>query len=232
MNNQFYLAQKYKKRCFVGIIFFYFRQTLYFCPIIKSIILKTDIILAGVGGQGILSIATVIGLAAVNNNLNIKQSEVHGMSQRGGAVYSHLRLSDRPIASDLVPSGGADIVLSVEPMEALRYVPYLKPGGWLATNTHPFVNIGNYPDLEALMNQLNALQNKILVDAETLASECGNTKASNMVMLGAAVPFLNMGMEDMERAIASIFKRKGEAIVDLNIRALQAGYRVACEAVD
>ena len=189
--------------------------------------MKTDIVLAGVGGQGILSIATVIGLAAVNNNLNLKQAEVHGMSQRGGAVYSHLRLSDQPIASDLIPMGKADIVLSVEPMEALRYIPYLAPGGWLVTNTHPFVNIGNYPDQQALMEQLNALQNKVLVDADALASKCGNTKASNMVMLGAAVPFLNMDVKEMEKAITSIFERKGEEIVAMNIRALQAGYLVA-----
>jgi len=189
--------------------------------------MKTDIVLAGVGGQGILSIATVIGLAAVNNHLNLKQAEVHGMSQRGGAVYSHLRLSDQPIASDLIPVGKADIVLSVEPMEALRYIPYLTSGGWVVTNTHPFINIGNYPDQQVLMDQLNALQNRVLVDADTLALECGNTKASNMVMLGAAVPFLNMDMKDMEKAIASIFERKGEAIVAMNIRALQAGYDVA-----
>ena len=192
--------------------------------------MKTDIILAGVGGQGILSIATVIGLAAVNNQLNIKQAEVHGMSQRGGAVYSHLRLSDRPVASDLIPLGKADIILSVEPMEALRYLPYLAPGGWLVTNTQPFVNIGNYPDTSSLMEQLNALQNRILVDADSLASECGSAKASNMVMLGAAVPFLNMDVKDMETAIASIFERKGEAIVAMNMRALQAGYLVAMEA--
>ena len=191
--------------------------------------MKTDIILAGVGGQGILSIATVIGLAAVNQQLNMKQAEVHGMSQRGGAVYSHLRLSDRPIASDLIPTGKADLVLSVEPMEALRYVPYLSPNGWVATNTQPFVNIGNYPDQRALMDQLNALQNCILVDADALASECGNTKASNMVMLGAAVPFLNMDVKEIEKAIASIFGRKGDDIVAMNINALQAGYRVAFE---
>ena len=190
----------------------------------KDFDMKTDIILAGVGGQGILSIATVIGLAAVNNHLNIKQAEVHGMSQRGGAVYSHLRLSDQPIASDLIPLGKADIVLSVEPMEALRYIPYLSSGGWLVTNTHPFVNIGNYPDLPSLMDQLNALQNRVLVDADALASECGNTKASNMVMLGAAVPFLNMDIHEMEKAIRSIFERKGEDVVAMNIRALQAGY--------
>ena len=195
----------------------------------KTIIMKTDIILAGVGGQGILSIATVIGLAAVNNHLHIKQAEVHGMSQRGGEVYSHLRLSDRTIASDLIQMGKADVILSVEPMEALRYTPYLASGGWLVSNTHPFVNIGNYPDRQLLMEQLNALQNRVLVDADTLALECGNTKASNMVMLGAAVPFLNMDVKEVEKSITSIFGRKGEDIVAVNIRALQAGYRVAME---
>ena len=112
-------------------------------------------------------------------------------------------------------------------MEALRYIPFLSPGGWLVTNTHPFVNIGNYPDLPSLIEQLNALPNRILVDAEALASECGNTKASNMVMLGAAVPFLHMDVLEMEKAIHSIFERKGEDIVAMNIRALQAGYDCA-----
>ncbi len=192
---------------------------------------KTDIILAGVGGQGILSIATVIGLAAVNNNLNIKQAEVHGMSQRGGAVYSNLRLSDQPIASDLIPLGKADIVLSVEPMEALRYIPYLATDGWIVTNTHPFVNIGNYPDQQALIDQLHSLNNRVLVEADILATACGNAKASNMVMLGAAVPFLNMDIKEIEKAIAGIFERKGEEIVAMNIRALHAGYEVAMREV-
>jgi len=192
--------------------------------------MKTDIILAGVGGQGILSIATVIGLAAVNNHLNIKQAEVHGMSQRGGAVYSHLRLSDQPIASDLIPVGKANVILSVEPMEALRYLPFMAPDGWLVTNTHPFVNIDNYPDHQLLMEQLNALQNRVLVDADALASECGNTKASNMVMLGAAAPFVNIDLKEIEKAVASIFERKGEDVVAVNIRALQAGYDVAINA--
>jgi len=192
--------------------------------------MKTDIILAGVGGQGILSIATVIGLAAVNNYLNIKQAEVHGMSQRGGAVYSHLRLSDQPIASDLIPVGKANVILSVEPMEALRYLPFMAPDGWLVTNTHPFVNIDNYPDHQLLMEQLNALQNRVLVDADALASECGNTKASNMVMLGTAVPFVNIDLKEIEKAVASIFERKGEDVVAVNIRALQAGYDVAINA--
>ena len=189
--------------------------------------MKTDIVLAGVGGQGILSISTVIGLAVVNRNLNIKQSEVHGMSQRGGAVYVHLRFSDQPIASDLIPSGKADIVLSVEPMEALRYVPYMKPDGWLVTNTQPFVNIGNYPDHKSLINSLNELPNRILVDADALASECGSTKASNMVMLGAAIPFINIDIYEIENAIGSIFERKGKDVITMNIRALHAGYNFA-----
>jgi len=193
--------------------------------------MKTDIILAGVGGQGILSIATVIGLAAVNNHLNIKQAEVHGMSQRGGAVYSHLRLSDRSIASDLIPLGKADVVLSVEPMEALRYLPYLKPDGWLVTNTQPFINIANYPDWQSLLEHLNSLSNRVLVDADALASECGSTKASNMVMLGAAAPFINIDVKELETAIASIFERKGEDVVAMNISALQAGYHVAMRVI-
>ena len=189
--------------------------------------MKTDIILAGVGGQGILSIATVIGLTAVNNKLNIKQAEVHGMSQRGGAVYSNLRLSDKPIASDLIPLGKADIILSVEPMESLRYMPYLAPGGWLVTNTRPFVNIGNYPDLQTITDTLSALPNRVLADADTLALECGSSKASNMVMLGAAVPFLNMALPEFEKAISRIFEKKGEAIVKMNILALHTGYELA-----
>jgi len=189
--------------------------------------MKTDIIIAGVGGQGILSIATVIGLAAVNRQMNIKQSEVHGMSQRGGAVYSHLRLSDQPIASDLIPLGKADLVLSVEPMEALRYLPYLAPDGWIVSNTHPFINIGNYPDQKILMDELNALRNCVAIDADALASECGNTKASNMAMLGAAVPFLNMDANEMEKAIRSIFERKGDEVVATNIRAMKAGFDAA-----
>lgn len=88
--------------------------------------MNTDIILSGVGGQGILSIATIIGAAAINDNLYIKQAEVHGMSQRGGDVQSNLRISSTPIASDLIPLGKADLIISLEPMEAMRYLPYLK----------------------------------------------------------------------------------------------------------
>ena len=198
--------------------------------------MKCDIIIAGVGGQGILSIAAVIGLAAVNNKIYVKQSEVHGMSQRGGAVYSHLRMSDSPIASDLIPLSKADLILSVEPMEALRYIPYLAPDGWIVTNTQPFVNIANYPDIQSLIQKLTSYSNNILLDADALATECGNSKVSNMVVLGAAAPFMNIighsetgqnSLSELEKAITSIFERKGETIVAVNIRALKTGYEAA-----
>src|SRR5574344_1858443 len=133
--------------------------------------MKKDIILAGVGGQGILSIATVIGEAALKEGLFIKQAEVHGMSQRGGDVQSNLRISSEAIASDLIPQGGADLIISLEPMEALRYLPYLSKDGWIVTNTVPFVNIPNYPDQEKLISELKGRKNTILVDVDTIAKE-------------------------------------------------------------
>ena len=185
--------------------------------------MKTDIILAGVGGQGILSIATIIGKAALDENLYIKQAEVLGMSQRGGDVQSNLRISDKPIASDLIPYGKADIVLSMEPMEALRYINYLDPKGWIVTNSTPFVNIENYPAEQDIKEELNKIKNVIYFDMDKVAKEIGSPRSSNMVLLGAASPFLMMEVNLLENAIASVFERKGEKIVDQNIAALKAG---------
>ena len=137
--------------------------------------MKSDIILAGVGGQGILSIATALGEAALSDNLLIKQAETHGMSQRGGAVYSHMRISDQPIASDLIPGGSADLILSVEPMESLRYLPYLSETGYLVTNTTPFVNIPNYPEIEKVMAEIRKFPRYIAIDADAIAKEVGST---------------------------------------------------------
>jgi indolepyruvate ferredoxin oxidoreductase beta subunit len=186
--------------------------------------MKIDIILAGVGGQGILSIAAVIGQAALYNNLNIKQSEVHGMSQRGGAVMSHLRISSDVIASDLIPFGNADMILSVEPMESLRYLDYLSETGWVVTNTKPFENITNYPDYGKLINTIRDLPYRVFVDADQIAHEVGSVKASNMVMLGAAVPYLKLSPASIEKAIRAIFGSKGEEIVNLNIKAMKVGW--------
>ena len=159
--------------------------------------MKADIILSGVGGQGILSIAAVIGEAALKEGLYMKQAEVHGMSQRGGDVQSNLRLSDQPIASDLIPLGQADLIISLEPMEALRYLPYLK------------------------------LPHKVVLDVEAIAKEVGSVRAANIVMLGAAAPFIGIEYDKIADGIRRIFGRKGEEIVEMNLKALKAGYDVA-----
>lgn len=189
--------------------------------------MRVDIILSGVGGQGILSIAAVIGEAALKEGLYMKQAEVHGMSQRGGDVQSNLRLSDQPIASDLIPKGHADLIISLEPMESLRYLPYLKEDGWLVTNSQPFVNIPNYPDMEKVNEELNKLPHKVILDVEAIAKEVATARAANIVMLGAAAPFIGIEYNKIEDGIRRIFGRKGKEVVEMNLKALKAGYDVA-----
>ena len=186
--------------------------------------MKTDIVLAGVGGQGILSIATILGAAALKENLYLKQAEVHGMSQRGGDVQSNLRLSSSPIASDLIPLGGADLIVSLEPMEALRYVQYLNPNGWIVTNTAPFVNINNYPEENALITELETHDNVVAFDMDELAKKVASQRSSNMVLLGAAAPFIEMEKDKIEDGIRTVFGAKGDKIVDMNIAAFRSGY--------
>jgi indolepyruvate ferredoxin oxidoreductase beta subunit len=185
--------------------------------------MKRDIILAGVGGQGILSIATTIGMAALKAGLHLKQAEVHGMSQRGGDVSSNLRIADHEIASDLIPFGQADLIISVEPMESLRYLPFLSPNGWLITNTKPFINITNYPSMPDLMAEIEKFEKHIAIDAEDIAKDLGSTRSANMVILGAASPFLELDFKELQDAIRQIFSRKGDDVVQLNLNALQAG---------
>jgi len=186
--------------------------------------MKKDIILAGVGGQGILTIATIIGTAALSEGLYLKQAEVHGMSQRGGDVQSHMRLSSEIIASDLIPEGKADMIISVEPMESLRYVNMLNnKDGWLITSMNPFDNICDYPDLEDILNDIWKLPHYVTIDADKVAKEQGSVKAANIVVLGAASPYMNIKYESLENAIKTVFERKGEDIIKLNLKALKAG---------
>jgi indolepyruvate ferredoxin oxidoreductase, beta subunit len=191
--------------------------------------MKRDIILAGVGGQGIITIASVIGYAAVQKGLSLKQSEVHGMSQRGGEVQSHLRIADHVIYSDLIPEGKADMIISIEPMEALRYVSFLGPEGWIITNNKPFINVPNYPDLAAVHARVNAYPRSILIDAERMAREASNARAANIVMIGAASTHVGIPTEDLVEAIKAIFARKGDAIVQANLRAFELGKKFAEE---
>ncbi len=185
--------------------------------------MKTDIVLAGVGGQGILSVATILGVAALKEGLNIKQAEVHGMSQRGGDVQSTLRISSSPIHSDLIPSGKADLIVSLEPMEALRYLPTLSPEGWIVTSSAPFVNIPNYPDIEIIEKEYEKAGNVIAFDMEAMAKEVASPRSSNMVLLGAASHFIEITADKIEDAIKSVFSSKGEAIVESNLKAFRAG---------
>ena len=185
--------------------------------------MKKDIILCGVGGQGILSIATIIGEAATKADVNLKQAEVHGMSQRGGDVQSNLRLSTEPIYSDLIPLGECDLIISMEPMEALRYLPYLSKDGVVVTSNKPLVNIPNYPDEQALFAELNALPNVVQLDIEQIAKEAGNPRGANIVLLGMAAKYLQiLSPEQLRQAIVTIFARKGEAVVEANLKAFDA----------
>ena len=192
--------------------------------------MKTNIILAGVGGQGILTIAAILDTAALADGLNIKQSEVHGMSQRGGAVQSHVRIADKPIYSDLIPQGKAHLIIAVEPMESLRYLPYLKKKGLLVTDSNPFINIPNYPEQEDLFEEIRSHKNNLLVDAKKIAKEIGNSKATNIVLLGAASHRLPMSSETIIEAIKQLFARKGERIVDKNIEAFNKGRALLADA--
>ena len=191
--------------------------------------MKTDIVLAGVGGQGILSIASILGEAALRENLFLKQAETHGMSQRGGAVVSHVRISDKEIAADLIPLGSAEIILSVEPMEALRYLPFLKKYGYVVTNITPFENIPNYPNLETILEEIRKQPHFIAIDADAIAKEIGNRRISNVVMLGAATPFIQIEPEKIEAGIERVFQRKGDPIVQLNLKAFRAGMQFTLE---
>ena len=186
--------------------------------------MKKDIILAGVGGQGILTIATIIGDAAAHAGVNLKQAEVHGMSQRGGDVQSNLRLSTQSIYSDLVREGAADLIISMEPMEALRYLHYLNSDGWVVSSSHPFKNIPNYPDEQALMKELQSLPRVAVLDIEELAKQNNMPKSANIVLLGMAAPFIEiLSPAQLRESIVRVFSSKGEQVVKVNQQAFDLG---------
>jgi len=185
--------------------------------------MKCDVILAGVGGQGVLSVAAIIAQAAVTEGLGVRQSEVHGMAQRGGAVLAHLRIANKPITSDLVPRGGADLILSMEPLESLRYTSWLCPEGALVTAAEPLENIPDYPDIEKVLTAVKAFPLYRIVKAAGLAKETGLAKSVNMVMVGAASAFLPIAVETLEETIEKMFASKGPAAIEANKKAFNLG---------
>ncbi len=191
--------------------------------------MKCDIIVAGVGGQGIVSISAVIAYAALESGLYIKQSEVHGMAQRGGSVLSHLRISDKEIDSDIIPAGRADLIVAIEPLEALRYFNYLTKDGWIITNNTPVKNFTNYPDINKIMAEITKVTHHVSFDALSVAQELGNPLGMNMVMVGAAAVFIDLASDKIVAGIRSIFARKGEDIISKNLDALRAGIELSAE---
>src|SRR5512137_2452522 len=189
--------------------------------------MKQDIILAGVGGQGILSIAYVIDNAALSDGLAFKQAEVHGMAQRGGAVQSHMRLSDGVIWSDLIPKGGADMILSVEPLEALRYLDNLRPDGIVVTSSTPYRNIPDYPDIGQVLEAVRRAPRSVVVDSEKLAKEAGTVKAQNIVLLGAASSFLILKEQSLLATIEDLFRARGGPVLEANLKAFELGKKAA-----
>ncbi|MCP4882700.1 MAG: indolepyruvate oxidoreductase subunit beta [Flavobacteriales bacterium] len=194
--------------------------------------MKSNIILSGVGGQGILTLASIIDTAALYQNLFVKQSEVHGMSQRGGAVQCHVRLSDKQIYSDLIPEGETDLILSAEPMELLRHIPNLKKNGWIITDSSTFENIVNYPDKHELYKQIKTHWNHIIINAKSCAKEMGNSKICNMILLGAAAEHLPIEEEKFIQAIRHFFKEKSEKLILKNIEAFKGGQKKAKAFID
>ena len=185
----------------------------------------TNVTVAGLGGQGVLTVTDILAEVLFRAGFDVKKSEVHGMSQRGGDVQSNLRLSDGEIASDLIAVGTADMILSLEPMEALRYIPYLNKDGWVITSSSPFKNIPNYPEDEALMAELRALPHVVMVDVDALAKEHSMPKCANVMLLGAAARYLNiLSVEELRESIARVFGTKGEAVVEMNRRAFDLGH--------
>lgn len=185
--------------------------------------MKADVVLAGVGGQGVLSVAAILAEAARREGLVVKQGEIHGMSQRGGAVQANLRLADGPIDADLIPGGGADLILGLEPVEALRYLDFLRPGGTLLTAADAFENIPDYPDPEDVYRMIASVEGSVLIEAGALAREAGSPRAANVVMAGAATIFLPLEPDTVLACIAEGFVSKGERIVEVNLRAFAAG---------
>jgi indolepyruvate ferredoxin oxidoreductase beta subunit len=189
--------------------------------------MKQDIILAGVGGQGILSIAYVIDNAALADGLAFKQAEVHGMAQRGGAVQSHMRLSDGPVWSDLIPKGEADMILSVEPLEAVRYFDFLRPDGIVVTSSTPYRNIPDYPEIETVLAAIRTAPRSVVVDSEKLAKEAGTVKAQNIVLLGAASSFLILKEKSLLETIEALFRGRGPTVLEANLKAFELGKKAA-----
>ncbi|SCH39192.1 MULTISPECIES: indolepyruvate oxidoreductase subunit beta [unclassified Romboutsia] len=188
-----------------------------------------SILLAGVGGQGTILVSNILTIGLMEFGYDIKTSEIHGMSQRGGTVSTHIRYGNK-IYSPVIERGGADLLVSFEKMEAIRYLKYLNPKGKIIVNNYKIrplpVLIGkvNYPE-EDIDKELNILH-AITVDAESKANEIGNIKVMNLILLGVVVELLNLNDINWEDIIRKNIK---ENFIDINIRAFHEGIKLIKE---
>jgi indolepyruvate ferredoxin oxidoreductase beta subunit len=187
--------------------------------------MKHDIVMIGVGGQGILTMAYLFDNAAVARGMHVKQAEIHGMAQRGGAVFTHVRISDEPVTSDLIPEGKADMILSMEPLEVQRYLNFLSPKGMIITSNQAFHNISNYPDEKLMMDALFHLGSVAIVDSKRIATLGGASQGQNMAMVGMALPWLPFEVSDFAPYVHKLLGRKGDEIVNSNVKVIELGAR-------
>lgn len=185
---------------------------------------KFDLLITGVGGQGAILASDIIGKAAVTAGLSIRAAETHGMAQRGGSVVNHIRIGQA--YGSMIPKKGADIMLALEPMEAVRYLDFLKDGGIIIVNTQPVVPVtvasgqAKYPEVSDI---LDALSEKYIVkafNADELAFEAGSRLAMNVVMVGAVSGYLPIPKETLLESIKALVPQK---TIEVNLRAFEAG---------
>ena len=189
-----------------------------------------DVIIVGVGGQGILTCSNILAKASINAGLNVLTSEVHGMAQRGGSVEVHVRIGD--VHSPLIPFGSADVMIALEPVEALRKVEFVGEDSIVLMNVRPIIPVSvtlgmaKYPSVEDVVERLKGLVKRVIkIDALDVAKRAGDVRTANVVMLGAFVKHTNLfTIEEVERAIREVLP---ENVHYVNVKALRFGYEHA-----
>lgn len=185
---------------------------------------KLDLLITGVGGQGAILASDIIGKAAVNAGLPIRAAETHGMAQRGGSVVNHIRVGNN--YGSMIPKKGADLLLALEPMEAVRYLNFLKDGGIIIVNTHPIIpvtvtsGLTKYPEVSDILDVLSEKYIVKAFNADEVASEAGNRLAMNVVMVGAASAYLPIPKGILLESVKVLVPQK---TVEINLRAFEMG---------
>jgi indolepyruvate ferredoxin oxidoreductase beta subunit len=187
---------------------------------------KFDLLITGVGGQGAILASDIIGKAAVVAGLPIRAAETHGMAQRGGSVVNHIRIGEE--FGSLIPKKGADLMLALEPMEAVRYIDFLKDGAVVIVNTQPVLpvtvtsGLARYPDISEILDVLSEKYIVKAFNADELAFEAGNRLAMNVAMVGAVSGYLPIPKETLLESIKSLVPQK---TIEVNVRAFEMGRR-------